>query len=116
MNRKVGNPNIGVEGKNTRFKPGVSANPGGRPRRKIISEAYKAILEHEDLETFKPQTNAEHIALEMVKEARGGKAKVSAASELADRTEGKPRQSYEVKLSITDELAARIAKARKKLK
>lgn len=95
-----------------RFPKGVSGNPGGRPKFKILSEAYKVVLEHDNAKPFKPQTNAEAIAEKMAAEARKGK--VNAASELADRTEGKPRQAYEVKLSITDELPALIEEGRKR--
>jgi hypothetical protein len=42
------------------------------------------------------------------------KGKVNAASELADRVEGKPRQAYEVKMSITDELPNLIEAGRKR--
>jgi hypothetical protein len=38
---------------------------------------------------------------------------VTAAAEIADRVEGKPRQAFDVKLSIMDE---RIEKGRKRLK
>jgi Family of unknown function (DUF5681) len=101
-------------GKATQFKPGQSGNPGGRPRVKMLSEAYKAVLEHDCRTPFKPITHAEAIAEKLVKEAEKGK--VTAAAEIADRVEGKPRQAFDVKLSIMDELAERIEKGRKRLK
>lgn len=111
-----GNPGIAEAGKRTRFKKGQpSPNPGGRPKYKLISEAHRAVLEHDDLKSFVPQSNAEAIALSIAREAIEGKNKVNAASEITDRLEGKPRQSYEVKMSITDELADRIEKARKRV-
>lgn len=76
----------------------------------MLSEAYKALLESENK---KGETGAEQIAKKMLEEARSGK--VNAASEIADRVEGKPRQAYEVKLSIMDELAERVEKARKRV-
>jgi len=39
------NPNIKNEGKETRFKPGQSGNPAGRPPRKPISDRMYAHLE-----------------------------------------------------------------------
>jgi hypothetical protein len=97
-----------------RFQKGVSGNPGGRPKSSMLSEAYRAVLSHDNKKPFKPQTNAEAIAEAIAKEARKGK--VNAASEVADRVEGKPRQAYEVKLSIMDELAERMERARKRAK
>jgi Family of unknown function (DUF5681) len=96
------------------FKKGQSGNPGGRPKSRLLSEAYKRLLETEVGKGKNAKTVAELIAEKMGKEARAGK--VNAASELADRVEGKPRQAYEVKLSIMDELAERLEKARKRAK
>jgi len=99
--------------KRTRFQPGVSGNPGGRPKSKLLSEAYKRALEAEILTgKFKGLTEAEVIAQRLLDEAKKGK--VNAASELADRVEGKPRQSYEVQLSVVDELPKLIEEGRKR--
>ena len=38
------NPKIAEAGKATRFKPGTSPNPGGRPKKKHITEAYEKSL------------------------------------------------------------------------
>ena len=96
------------------FKKGQSGNPGGRPKSKILSEAYKKILETPISKSKDAKTYAEVIAEALAKAARKGG--VQSASEMADRTEGKPRQAYEVKLSIFDELSERIAKARRRSK
>jgi hypothetical protein len=69
------------------WQPGQSGNPGGRPKRKPLTDAYARILDmtipgDEDGRTF-----AEAIALAMAKEAIKGK--VHAATELADRVEGR---------------------------
>jgi hypothetical protein len=101
-------------GKKTQFKPGNRANPGGRPKSKLLSEAYKNILQTEIGKGKDAKTYAEAIAEKMAKQAKGGH--VNAASEIADRVEGKPRQAYEVKLSIMDELADRLKEGRERLK
>lgn len=81
---------------------------------KMLSEAYKAALELDEKKDFAtPRTNAEAIAQKIVAEARKGK--VNAASELADRVEGKARQAFEVKLSLLDELPNLIEEGRKRV-
>lgn len=97
----------GVTGKG--FKPGQSGNPSGRPKSKLLSEAYRAALAEE---LKNGRTCAEEIAKEMVKLAMKGK--YMHASEIADRVEGKPRQAYDVELSVNDELAEIVEKARKR--
>jgi len=78
-----------------KWKPGQSGNPGGRPKSKLISEAYRFKLSELVPDDPHGRTFAELIADGMVVEAVKGKNKVSAAGELADRTEGKPKQSVE---------------------
>ena len=84
----------GVTGKG--WMPGQSGNPGGRPKSKLISEAYKVKLESLVPDDPQGRTYAELIADGMIVEAVRGKNKVNAASEMADRTEGKPRQSTKI--------------------
>lgn len=81
------------------WKPGQSGNPGGRPRRKPISDAYTAILEAQDA---KGVTGAQMIALAMFQQALKGN--VQAVREITDRVEGALRQSVDVVFgSMTDE-------------
>lgn len=98
--------------KEYRWKPGQSGNPGGRPKRKVLSDAYRAALEQEVPGDKKGRTWAEFIADQMVMEA--AKRKVPAAAELADRTEGKARQAFEVKSSLIDDLADIVKRARER--
>jgi hypothetical protein len=70
-----------------RFALGASGNPGGRPKTKLFGEAYKIVLECEDLKSFQPQNALEAIALGIAREAQKGK--VHAAAEIADRVEGR---------------------------
>lgn len=84
----VGNPNIAEAGKLTRWQPGVSPNPGGRPKRKRVTEAYKRIgkLSPEQYVQFKPRTMFEHLALKMFQSQ--GADFIPAVKEITNRTEG----------------------------
>ncbi len=62
-----------------RFQPGVSGNPGGRPRKRPLTEAYEKLIADPKI--------AEAIAKGIIRAARRGNVK--AASEIADRVEGK---------------------------
>ena len=85
--------------KETQWKPGQSGNPKGRPKSITLSEALRAqlgqVMPGEDEKTY-----AEKIALVLCEEATKGN--VGAAKEIADRTEGKPRQTLDVDMSVMD--------------
>jgi hypothetical protein len=83
----------------TAFKPGQSGNPSGRPKSITLSEALKlelAKLYPED----ETKTNAERVAEVLVAQAAQGN--IIAAKEVADRTEGRPRQAVDVDMSVLD--------------
>ncbi len=82
-----------------RFKPGASGNPNGRPKLTLLSEAIRAQLAVEAPDADE-RTYAEVIAEKLCTEAASGN--VGAAREIADRTEGKPKQAIDVDLSIFD--------------
>ena len=91
-----------------RFKPGQSGNPGGRPKRKRITEALMDALE--TLVKAGDKTAAEAVAVAMIRKAIKGDVK--AATFIADRTEGKPAQTVKVEGGITindDERRKRIS-------
>ena len=94
------------------FKPGEEwkGNPGGRPKFKLQSEAYRAELAKVDKDG---NTHAELVAKRMVADAMKGK--VAASKHIAEYVEGAPRQAFEVNLSITEELAERIERGRKRI-
>ena len=81
------------------FPKGVSANPGGVKKGiTFISEAYKRLLamEPEELKRYKPKNGAEQLALEHIRQAINAPDKrTSAIKEIADRTEGRPKQPIE---------------------
>ncbi len=79
------------------FRPGVSGNPGGRPKLKILSDAYRDILGQLVPGDPEGRTYAEIIALGQAREAIKGKTQ--AASEIGDRTEGKARQAIDITTS-----------------
>jgi len=73
------------------FKPGVSGNPGGRPRYKVLSQAYRDKLGEVNPDDPQGRTNAELIADAVIKSAIGGN--VNAIIELTTRVEGAARMS-----------------------
>lgn len=77
-----------------RFKPGVSGNPEGRPKKKPITQRYEYLLEElapaEVLAAYglkKGATYGDVIAINMVNQAIQGE--VPATKEITDRVEGK---------------------------
>ena len=76
------------------WKPGQSGNPGGRPKKKPLTEAYNLILKRRvpkdvlaKLALRGHPTYAQVIAMALAREAIKGK--VHAAAEMADRVEGR---------------------------
>jgi len=87
------------EGRIENLRPwakGTSGNPGGRPRRDVLTEALKAQLASDDSDG---RTFAEQIAAVLIKHALRGD--VRAIREIADRTEGRPRQQFNIDASAT---------------
>lgn len=70
------------------WKPGQSGNPGGRPKRKPITDKLRAILEAEDSEVA-------HTIAKEIKDLltdKNNKNFASVLREVLDRTEGKVTQ------------------------
>lgn len=82
-----------------RFQPGQSGNPKGRPKSITLSEALRLQLA-EVMPEADERTYAEEIARVLCADA--AKGNVLAAREIADRTEGKPKQAIDVDMSIRD--------------
>lgn len=80
------------------FQPGVSGNPGGVRKGTVFpTEAYKRLgaMDVEELRGYRPKNGIEAAAKATILravEAKDWKAADSAAKELADRIEGKPKQ------------------------
>ena len=87
------------------FKPGQSGNPGGRPKKKPLTELYERILAD--------PKNLAAIEKAVVKAlSNGSMAMVLLLREITDRVEGKVTQPVEA--DITVNLADAIAAARKR--
>src|SRR4029453_4493897 len=76
------------------WKPGQSGNPRGRPKSRTLSEAYRRALSLPIPGDPEGRTYADAAAEMLAKEAAAGN--VAAAKELADRTEGRPKQTVDV--------------------
>jgi hypothetical protein len=83
-------------GSKTRFKPGISPNPGGRPKRTPYTDACRLVAEMrvKDLKINARDPVPLAIAKMVAREALRGK--VQAAAELANRVEGTPTQRHEL--------------------
>lgn len=88
-----------------KFKPGQSGNPGGRPKKKPVTELYEEILND-------PAAIAMLRKSVMKSLSRGQMAMVLQLREMTDRVEGKVTQPIEA--DITVNLADAIAEARKR--
>ena len=95
------------------FKPGTSGNPGGTVKgATFLSEAYKRLgaMPLKEFEAYQPKNAIEKIAFETLRQGMSDPDKrISAVKEIADRTEGKPRQAIDIDMAVTDwrELARR---------
>jgi hypothetical protein len=84
----------------TAFKPGQSGNPAGRPKSITLSEAMRLELAKMLPGDTQERTFAEVIAQQLVRAAATGN--ILAAKEIADRTEGKPKQAIAMDMNVTD--------------
>lgn len=96
------------------WKKGQSGNPLGRPKKTLIADALRAKLAEIDPNDPDGRTNAEIIADRMIARAKQKDRGQQDAAEIADRTEGKPRQQVSASDGIAvepptaEELAGRI--------
>lgn len=85
----------------TSWQPGQSGNPKGRPKnRNLLSRALRDMLGMVVPDDSQGRTYAEIIALSLILAA--AKGSVGAACEIADRTEGKPRQAVDLAINQTE--------------
>ena len=85
-------------GEATQFRPGQSGNPGGRPKTAPLSHACRDLLSRNIPNDPQGRTYAEAIAEALVEKAVAGD--IRAAQELADRAEGRARQSIEIEHTL----------------
>ena len=107
---KTFDPEIGAATRWTKGQP--SPNPGGRPRTTPLSDAYRRLLETPYPGDKRGRTYVERIAEVVCFEAGGGD--LAAVREVADRTEGRPRQNVETNCMNLD-LSRLTAEQRLKL-
>jgi hypothetical protein len=99
---------------------GVSGNPGGRPRKRLITDELVRLLQQEAPNTA-GKTWAAAIAEVLLKQALNGD--VRAIGEVANRVEGKPLQAMDLHLDppadiqnlTEEELNQRIAELEREL-
>lgn len=84
------------------FQPGQSGNPKGRPKSITLSEAYRKMLAEVDETDEHKRTRAEVLAEQMYTKAKSGD--VSAFREIADRVEGKARQTITISVERREQL------------
>jgi len=84
-------------GKATQFKKGQTGNPGGRPKSALLSQACREQLAKPVPGDPEGRSYAEAIAQMLADKALSGDLR--AAQELADRAEGRARQSVEIERS-----------------
>lgn len=88
-----------------KWKPGESGNPGGRPKKKPITELYEKMLSDPDFTDLIKGAITRAVR-------KGNMAMVLQVKEMTDRVEGKVSQPIEADVSV--KLADAIAEARKR--
>jgi hypothetical protein len=89
---KIFDPDIG---RRTQWTKGqASPNPGGRPSKTPLSDAYRRLVEKPYPGDQRNRSYLERIAEVVCYEAGGGD--LAAIREITDRTEGKARQNVEM--------------------
>ena len=94
-------------GEATQFKKGVSGNPGGRPKRTPLADACREALALPVPGDSEGRTYAQKIAATLA--AKAAEGDIRAAAELADRAEGRARQSIEIEQSQLREAFDRMS-------
>ncbi len=82
------------------FKPGQSGNPAGRPKSITLSDALRLEMAKVFPGDTQERTFAEVIAQQLVRSAARGN--ILAAKEIADRTEGRPKQAVDIEMNVND--------------
>lgn len=70
-----------------KFAPGNCANPGGRPKTRHLTEAYKQILEVEGADKYA------RVIADIALDGKKDSDRIAAMQELTDRVEGKATQN-----------------------
>jgi|SRR6516225_1111798 len=92
----------------TPWKPGTSGNPGGRPKMAHLSNACRELLAALVPNDPEGRTYAQAIAETLAQKALAGD--IRAAQEIADRAEGRARQSVEIQSAEVREAFERMSR------
>ena len=87
-----GNPTIVDAGVATRFQPGQSGNPGGKPRRTPYADADRIVAGLPVATFHRSPDDTVAIATAKAIARKAVEGNIPAAVEAANRTEGKPRE------------------------
>jgi len=101
-------PKLTPEMEAAKWQPGQSGNPGGRPKKKPVTDLYEQILN--DPEAIDELRDAIRKAIR-----KGSMAMVLQLKEMTDRVEGKVVQPIDADLNINMSLSERMAKAEERL-
>jgi hypothetical protein len=93
----------------TRWKPGQSGNPGGRPKRTPLIDAFREVLSKPVPGDMRGRTYAQAISEKLATKAVEGD--IRAAQELADRAEGKARQTLQIENTTLKQAFERMSDA-----
>lgn len=93
--------------RSTSFRPGVSGNPRGRPRRPATIEARQLVADVKALARECAPEAISTLKMIMLDTKAPAAARISAASSILDRAHGKPKQEMEIRkpnlARLTDE-------------
>lgn len=92
----------------TPWKPGQSGNPGGRPKGAPLASACRELLSAPLPNDSQGRTYAEVIANMLADKAIAGD--IRAAQEIADRAEGRTRQSIEIGSALLRDAFERMSR------
>jgi hypothetical protein len=95
-----GNPRIAELGRATRFRPGHSGNPGGKPSWTPYADAHREVAELPVAELAILPTDSVAMATAKTVATQALKGNITAAAEAANRAEGTPRQRPELQKEI----------------
>ena len=90
-----------------RWQPGESGNPGGRPKAAPLSQACREVLALPVPGDPEARSYAQKIAATLAEKAAQGD--IRAVAELADRAEGKARQSIEIENTVLRDAFERMS-------
>ena len=90
--------------RSTSFKPGVSGNPDGRPKRPETIEARRVVADVKSAARELTPVAMDTLEKAMTDQKAPWAAKITAAIAVLDRGWGKPQQTVSANVSILDQM------------